>query len=229
MRVTSTWCGRCGTCSISRRADAARRGTRRCVDRGVHRASPCHLVGPGGSMNRAIFPLLAVVAACSGPKEPTETTEPPDDTDTTVVPPPDTDTDTDTDPPTDTATTPTPAIRDPKFDAVVDVLLGELDANAAAGASIAVMEGGVFTWVEGFGTAEPRVAAPITADTVFQIGSTTKQMTATLALRQVQAGLYGLDDTMPDVLPAFSLDLVPSWAPNTTVRQLLSQQAGLYD
>lgn len=129
--------------------------------------------------------------------------------------------------PTDSGTTtPVASVRDPKFDAVVAKLEAELDANYAEGVSIAVMEGGAYTWIEGFGITEPSTDAPVAPDTIFQIGSTTKQMTAANFL---QALGPSLDATVAELLPAFSLTSDPGWAEDATLRDLLSHQGGLVD
>jgi CubicO group peptidase (beta-lactamase class C family) len=126
-------------------------------------------------------------------------------------------------------TTTTPAIRDSKFDAAAAALLEELVPNLAEGASIAVMEHGRYTWVEGFGTADPTGDVPVTPGMAFQIGSTTKQMTSTLVLRGVDAGRYTLDDTVATLLPDFALASDPTWAGEATLHRLISHQGGLVD
>ncbi|WP_428263946.1 serine hydrolase domain-containing protein [Haliangium sp.] len=119
--------------------------------------------------------------------------------------------------------------RDPKFDLVVDVLLDELAQNSSSGLSIAVMEAGEITWAEGFGSASAVADITVEPDTTFQIGSTTKQLTAMSVLRQVDQGLYSLDDTVAEVLPEFRLASDTNWAKHATVRDLLSHQSGLPD
>lgn len=120
-------------------------------------------------------------------------------------------------------------LRDPRFDGVVDTVLAELGPNLAEGVSIAVRERGTLVWVEGFGSAEVGAEVPVTADTRFEIGSTTKQLTAALLLQQVQAGRMSLDDTVSDVLPELSLPQSPDWAREATLHQLLSHQGGVLD
>ncbi|MEQ1566692.1 MAG: serine hydrolase domain-containing protein [Myxococcota bacterium] len=177
----------------------------------------------------AIVSLLAL-AGCEGEKStPDSGTPPTGDTSDTV------DTiDTDSPPgPTGTGDTggvvgPTPSYRDPKFDPIVDLVAAELEQNLAIGVSIAVWEDGAWTWQEGFGTASNTAEVAVTPDTVFMIGSTTKQLTSALMLQQVDQGLYSLDDTVGDVLP-FSFAVDPSWSEATTLHQLLSHQGGPVD
>lgn len=91
------------------------------------------------------------------------------------------------------------------------------------------MEGGEITWAETFGSASPTADIPIAADTLFQIGSTTKQLTAMAVLTQVDRGAYTLDSTLAEVLPRLSLAADPEWVSQVTVRDLLSHQSGLVD
>jgi CubicO group peptidase (beta-lactamase class C family) len=120
-------------------------------------------------------------------------------------------------------------VRDARFEPAVEVALQTLKDSQASGVSIAVMERGKFVWVEGFGSASPTRKRAILPDTTFQIGSTTKQLTAMAVLTQVEQGLYELDDTVATVLPAFMLASDPEWSARTTVRDLLSHQSGLVD
>lgn len=163
-----------------------------------------------------------VVLGCGADpgKDPGDGVGPPGDT---AEPPPTTDST-----PTPTPTPPPPA-RDPRFDAAADALVAALGPNHAVGVSIAVREGGEVTWAEGFGTADPTGEVDVTPDTIFQIGSTTKQMTATLLLQEVQAGSVSLDEPVGTTLPEFSLRRDPTWSATATWHHLLSHQGGLVD
>ncbi|TKC97908.1 class A beta-lactamase-related serine hydrolase [Polyangium fumosum] len=64
------------------------------------------------------------------------------------------------------------------------------------GVSIAVIEGGRIAWARGFGvktagSADPKDA--VTPDTLFQVGSVSKPVTATAMLRLVERGTLELD------------------------------------
>lgn len=126
----------------------------------------------------------------------------------------------------DASETPDP---DPRFSSIAPVAMETLENSLAKGVSIAVMENGKIVWAEGFGSASPTEQRDIEPDTTFQIGSTTKQLTAMAVLDQVDEGLYALDDTVAEVLPGFSLASDPEWANRATVRDLLSHQSGLAD
>jgi CubicO group peptidase (beta-lactamase class C family) len=63
---------------------------------------------------------------------------------------------------------------------------------------------------------------PVRPETVFQLGSVTKQVTAAVVLQLVEAGRVRLDDAVGDHLPA----LPAAWRP-VTVRQLLNHTSGI--
>lgn len=65
----------------------------------------------------------------------------------------------------------------------------------------------------------------ITADTLFQIGSITKTMTATVAMRLVEMGMLNLDEPVRHYLPAFQLQ-DEATAAAVTIRQLFTHTAG---
>ncbi|WP_202873384.1 serine hydrolase domain-containing protein [Kribbella capetownensis] len=80
-------------------------------------------------------------------------------------------------------------------------------------------------YVRGFGVTSVDTQAPVTADTVFRIGSTTKTFTATAIMRLVERGRIHLDAPVRRYLPDFTTS-DPSVAARVTVRQLLNHSAG---
>ncbi len=97
------------------------------------------------------------------------------------------------------------------------------------GASVAFWKNGAIVYAEGFGSADPDADVPVTPETIFQVGSDTKKMTAIAVLQQVQAGRLSLDQTVASALPDVALARSPAWAGGTTLHHLLSHQGGLYD
>lgn len=91
------------------------------------------------------------------------------------------------------------------------------------GASAAVAIDGRPVWAMGAGFADIETLAPVTPQTSFRIGSTSKAMTATVLARLVAAGVLRLDDS---VATHWTNPLNPSWA-DITVRRLMSHTAGL--
>jgi CubicO group peptidase (beta-lactamase class C family) len=74
----------------------------------------------------------------------------------------------------------------------------------------------------GVGFADRRRRTPITARTVFDIGSVTKPLTLAAALALVEDGRLALSDRLGDLLPG-----VPDDKRAITLRQLLAHRAGL--
>lgn len=105
----------------------------------------------------------------------------------------------------------------------------EADALVAAHAEGGVFSGAVIVARDGipvfrraYGLANREWAVPNTPDTVFRIGSITKQFTAAAILKLCEAGSLTLDDPVIRHLP----ELPPSWAA-MTVRMLLNHSSGL--
>jgi CubicO group peptidase (beta-lactamase class C family) len=97
----------------------------------------------------------------------------------------------------------------------------------SAGLAIGVIRDGGPAWFEGRGVTDCPTRAPITADTVFRIGSITKTFTAIAVLQLWERGLVDLDAPANDYLR--SLKLVPATTAfrPATVRHLLTHTAGI--
>jgi CubicO group peptidase (beta-lactamase class C family) len=113
---------------------------------------------------------------------------------------------------------------DPRFAA--------LDARIeAAMARYAVPGAAVGVWFEGraylkaYGVTSVVAPEPVTVDTVFRIGSTTKTFTGTPMMRLVEAGKVDLDQPVRTYLTDFATS-DPSVSAVVTVRQLLNHTAG---
>jgi CubicO group peptidase (beta-lactamase class C family) len=109
-----------------------------------------------------------------------------------------------------------------------DAVAASLGQGLATGYSVAVWRDGEIVYAEGFGTADAD-ATPVTPDTLFQIGSDTKKLTAIALLRQLQAGRARLDDTVAELVPDLALASDPEYFEALTIEALLSHQSGLYD
>lgn len=103
-----------------------------------------------------------------------------------------------------------------------------LGTGFATGCAVAIWRDGEVIYAEGFGTKD-EAGNPVTNDTLFQIGSDTKKMTAMTLLQLVDAGELSLDQTVGELLPALELAQSPGHVDALTVHQLLSHQSGLWD
>jgi CubicO group peptidase (beta-lactamase class C family) len=88
--------------------------------------------------------------------------------------------------------------------------------------SIAVVQAGADLWAESIRFADLDSARPATLATRYPIGSVSKSLTATAALRLAEAGALDLDASISHYLPTLSAQYQ-----DVTMRQLLSHQAGV--
>jgi CubicO group peptidase (beta-lactamase class C family) len=106
-----------------------------------------------------------------------------------------------------------------RIEAAIDAYMA---ANHVPGLSIALVIDGRPGWSRGFGLADVENAVPATASTAYRSASIGKTMTATAAMRLVEAGRLDLDADIRRYCPAFP---VKPWT--ITVRHLLSHQSGI--
>ena len=126
----------------------------------------------------------------------------------------------------DTASPPPP---DPRFDALRAAIEADLSASTAAGVSVAVYENGAITFAEGFGSTRPTEDIPVTPETLFHIGSTTKMLTAIAVLQDVQDGALSLDTPLAVAYPNSEYALGADWNDEIQIHHLLSHTAGTYE
>lgn len=102
-----------------------------------------------------------------------------------------------------------------------------LNKTGTPALSIALVDDRQIIWAKGFGYADREQRTAATPETVYQIGSITKLLTALAVMQQVQQRRLDLDRPVTDYLPEFSmLTRWPQAAP-ITVRALLCHHAGL--
>ena len=105
---------------------------------------------------------------------------------------------------------------------VDDYLKAQMAAQHIPGLSVAVVQGGKVVKAQGYGLSDVAKKTPAGADTVYQIGSLTKQFTAAAILTLVQQGKIGIDD-----LASKYVDGTPAAWSAVTVRELLNQTTGI--
>ena len=111
-------------------------------------------------------------------------------------------------------------------DGEIDAVLAAYDSAESPGCALGVIENGDFVYQRGYGMANLEHGIPLNADSVFRIGSVSKQFTAMVILLLDEAGGLSLDDDVRDVLA-----YVPDYGlTNTiTIRRLLHHTSGLRD
>ena len=111
-----------------------------------------------------------------------------------------------------------------EFEAYLSELL---DKHDVAGVSIALVEDGALGALLTAGLASTDSGAPVTADSVFQVGSVSKPVAAWTAMTLVQSGELELDEPVGDYLTRWQIPQSEFDADEVTLRRLLSHTAGL--
>jgi len=107
-------------------------------------------------------------------------------------------------------------------DAVDDLVRSRMQERNIPGAAIAVLRGGKLVKKKAYGLASVEFDVPVTEDTVFEIGSVSKQMTAAGIMLLVEDGKVRLDERISAYLP----NTPEAWK-DVTVRHLLTHTSGI--
>lgn len=110
------------------------------------------------------------------------------------------------------------------FSELEKVALEELKESNTPGAAVAIVSGDRIIFAKGFGVANIETLEPVTADTLFQIGSITKTFTAAGVLMLAEEGKLKLNNPIGSLANGLSPKLA-----QVTLHQLLSHTAGLKD
>ena len=97
-----------------------------------------------------------------------------------------------------------------------------LSQGPVAALSIGVKRGDQLLLAKGYGEADVENAVPATAETVYRIGSITKQFTAAAIMQLVEGGKIGLEDSITDHLMDY-----PTQGHKVTIRHLLTHTSGI--
>jgi CubicO group peptidase (beta-lactamase class C family) len=100
--------------------------------------------------------------------------------------------------------------------------LAETYAANRPGAAVVIVEKGEIVHQAGYGLANIELGAPISNDTVFRIGSVTKQFTAAAIMLLEQRGLLSVSDPIDKYLPDY-----PTHGHVITIDNLLTHTSGI--
>ena len=114
----------------------------------------------------------------------------------------------------------------PEFQAVADALVEAMQQAKVPGTALGILFGDREEHAA-FGVASLNSLAPVTGDTLFQIGSLSKTYTATTIWRLIDEGALALDAPVRTYLPDLKL-MDESVAANVTIGNLLDHSAGWY-
>lgn len=106
----------------------------------------------------------------------------------------------------------------------VDALFAKWSKPDVPGATVVVIRDGKVVLSKGYGMADLERGVPITSQTVFNVGSISKQFTAFAIQLLVQDGKLALDDDMRKYLPE-----MPDLKQTITIRHLLHHTSGIRD
>ena len=101
----------------------------------------------------------------------------------------------------------------------------EMKDKELPGLSIALIDGSNIVWQKSYGFSDPAAKTPLTADTVFRVGSVSKLFTDIAVMRLVEQGKLDLDAPVTKYLPGFKPR--NSFDKTVTLRELMSHRSGL--
>lgn len=117
---------------------------------------------------------------------------------------------------------PTPA--QDKKSAAVDEVFADVAKPGSPGCALAVARGGKIVYEKGYGLANIEENVSITPQSVFDIGSTSKQFTASSILLLEKQGKLSVNDDIRKYLPE-----IPDYGHKITILHLLNHTSGLRD
>jgi CubicO group peptidase (beta-lactamase class C family) len=115
-------------------------------------------------------------------------------------------------------------VSDEKSAAAVDEVFSDLTKPGSPGCALAVYRDGKIIYAKGYGLANIEENVAITPQTVFDIGSTSKQFTAASILLLEKQGKLSVNDDVRKYIPE-----LPAYGQKITILQLLNHTSGLRD
>jgi CubicO group peptidase (beta-lactamase class C family) len=109
-----------------------------------------------------------------------------------------------------------------KADTIDDYIATQMRQLHIPGTSLAIVRDGRIVKAKGYGFANLELKAPATKDTVYEIGSNTKQFTAAAIMMLVEEGKIRLEDAITKYFP----EAPESWR-GITIRHLLTHTSGI--
>jgi CubicO group peptidase (beta-lactamase class C family) len=108
--------------------------------------------------------------------------------------------------------------------AATDEVFADLSKPGAPGCALGVYSEGKIIYAKGYGLANLEENVPITPQTVFDIGSTSKQFTAASILLLQEQGKLSIEDDVRKYIPE-----LPDYGQKITILHLLNHTSGLRD
>jgi len=106
----------------------------------------------------------------------------------------------------------------------VDQLFAAYDKPDSPGCAVGVVRNGAFVYKRGYGQGSLELSVPLTPQSVFYMGSVSKQFTAASVVLAAEQGFLSLDDDVRKYIPE-----LPSYGKPITLRTMLHHMSGLRD
>ena len=106
----------------------------------------------------------------------------------------------------------------------VDQVFAAYDKPGSPGCALGVVRDGNFIYKHGYGAASLELSVPLTPQSVFYMGSVSKQFTAASVVLAAEQGFLSLDDDVRKYVPE-----LPSYGKTITLREMLHHTSGLRD
>ncbi len=108
--------------------------------------------------------------------------------------------------------------------AAVDEVFADYAVPNSPGCALAIARDGKLIYAKGYGSANLEQSSPITPDSVFDIGSTSKQFSAASILLLEKQGKLSINDDVRKYIPE-----LPDYGKKITILNLLNHTSGLRD
>jgi CubicO group peptidase (beta-lactamase class C family) len=106
----------------------------------------------------------------------------------------------------------------------VDQIFAAYDKPDSPGCALGVIRDGNFIYKKGYGAGSLEFGVPLTPQSVFYMGSVSKQFTAASVVLAAEQGFLSLDDDIRKHVPE-----IPSYANTITLREMLHHTSGFRD
>src|SRR5262249_11553685 len=106
----------------------------------------------------------------------------------------------------------------------IDQLFAAYDKPDSPGCALGVVRNGEFVYKRGYGKGSLESGVPLTPQSVFYMGSVSKQFTAASVVLAAEQGLLSLDDDVRKYIPE-----LPSYGKPIPLREMLHHTSGLRD
>jgi CubicO group peptidase (beta-lactamase class C family) len=105
---------------------------------------------------------------------------------------------------------------------MVDQLFADYDKPGSPGCALGVIRNGDFVYRKGYGAGSLELGVPLSSQSVFYMGSVSKQFTAASVVLAAEQGFLSLDDDIRKYIPE-----LPDYGEPITLREMLHHTSGL--